>query len=346
MKRLLIWIVLLLIIAVPVDAMEFTAPTAPQEAQKWMPKDTEDFGEGLLTIIRSAITVIQPSLTEALGTSVSLVTACLLVGILVEFTPGIKQVVELLGIILVATLLFHPANAFIQKGTETVQEISQYGRLLLPVMTATLAAQGAVNRSGAIYLATAFFDALLSSAVSKFLVPLVYTFLCLSICIHLFGQSLLRDVGKFIKWLLTWGLKIILYVFTGYIGITSVVGGTTDAAMLKATKLTISGMVPVVGNILSDASEAVLVGAGVVKSTIGIYGLLVIIALWIGPFLQIGVQYLIFKITAGICEMFGPKKLSDLVKDYSSVMGIVLAMTGTICVIFLISIICFMKGIG
>jgi stage III sporulation protein AE len=145
--------------------------------------------------------------------------------------------------------------------------------------------------------------------------------------------------------MITWGLKTVLYIFTGYISITGIVSGSADAAMLKATKLTISGMVPVVGNILSDASEAVLISAGIMKSAVGIYGLLAVIAMWIGPFLEIGIHYLLLKVSSGMIQMFGVKQMASLVKDFSAAMGLVLAMTGTMCMLFIISTICFMKGV-
>ena len=100
------------------------------------------------------------------------------------------------------------------------------------------------------------------------------------------------------------------------------------------------------GNIISDASEAVLVSAGIMKNAAGVYGLLAILAIWIGPFIQIGIQYLLLKLTSGICEMFAVKSMAELMKDYSTAMGLVLAMTGTECLLFLISTICFMKGVG
>ena len=178
------------------------------------------------------------------------------------------------------------------------------------------------------------------------MVPMVYIYLCVSVCCNLWEQPLLQQIRKLLKWLVTWGLKIVLYVFTGYITITGVVGGTTDATILKATKLTISGVVPVVGNILSDASEAVLVSAGMMKNAVGIYGLLAVIALWIGPFVRIGLQYLMLKITGGIVQMFAPKQVAELILDFSGAMGLVLAMTGTVCLLFLISTICFMKGVA
>ena len=339
-------LIVISLFAVPVGAAEFTAPDAPESARKLMPDETEDFGEGLWFVITSALDTLQPSMVEAVKTCVSLVAVSLLVGLLSDLSGSTKQVVTLVGTVTAGVILFQPVNSLIQLGTETVLQLSQYGKLLLPVMTGALAAQGAVTKSGAVYMATAFFDALLSNSVAQLLVPLVYVFLCVSIGCNLFPQPLLAEIKKFLKWLITWGLKTVLYVFTGYISITGVVGGSTDAAMLKATKLTISGMVPVVGSILSDASEAVLVSAGIMKSAVGVYGLLAVIALWIGPFLQIGLQYLMLKLTAGISEMFGPKQMSELIKDFSGAMGLVLAMTGAVCLIFLISTICFMKGVS
>jgi stage III sporulation protein AE len=345
MRKILIAILCILLMSVPVRADSFVAPTAPEDAQKLMPRETEDFGEGLWFVISSAINTLQPAFAAAVRTCVSIIAVSLLASLVSDLGLSIKPVISLIGTVSVGMLLFQPARSLISLGIQTVNQISQYGKLLLPVLTGALAAQGAATTSGSLYVATAFFDTLLSSAVSDLLVPMVYIFLAVSIVCNLFEQPLLQQISKFIKWMITWGLKTVLYVFTGYISITGVVSGSADASMLKATKLTISGMVPVVGNILSDASEAVLVSAEIMKNAVGVYGLLAVIAMWIGPFLQIGVQYLLLKISSGVIQMFGVKQMAGLVKDFSSTMGLVLAMTGTMCMIFIISTICFMKGV-
>ena len=346
MRKIVIIIVLILLFVEPVGATAFTPPEAPKNIEYLMPDETSNFGEGLWYILSESLEKLQPSFVKAIRISVSLLLISLLVGLFSELASNVRTAIECIGSITVGVILFQPVNAFIQLGTETVTQISQYGNLLLPVMSGALAAQGAVTKSGAIYAATVLFDALLSTAISQLLIPLVYVYLCVSVTCNVFSQPLLMQMRKSLKWIMTWGLKIILYVFTGYISITGVVGGTTDATMLKATKLAISGMVPVVGNIISDASEAVLVSAGVMKNAVGIYGLLVIASIWIGPFLQIGIQYILLKVTSGICEMFAVKQISGLIKDFSSAMGLVLAMTGSVCMMFLISTICFMKGVA
>ena len=213
-------------------------------------------------------------------------------------------------------------------------------------MTAAMAAQGGVSSSAALYTGTALFDAVLSSLISRLLVPMVYLFLALAVANSAMGEDLLKQMRDVAKGLISWCLKILLTVFTTYIAITGVVSGTTDAAALKATKVTISSVVPVVGGILSDASEAVLVSAGLMKNAAGIYGILAVLAVFLSPFLKIGVQYLILKLTAALCALFGAKRLTELIFDFSTAMGLLLAMTGSECLLLLISTVCFLKGVG
>lgn len=345
MTKALIVCLLVFGLVIPVQAVSYTIPEAPDVIEEYMEDDSESFTEGLWKIILHGIATIRPGVAEAAVTCVSAIGICLLISLFGDFFDNSTRMVELVGVVCIAIILIQPARSMIQLGIQTVKEISQYGKLLLPVMTGALAAQGAVTKSGALYMATTFFDSLLSSIIANFLTPLLRMYLCFGTINRIFQQEILDSVCDFVKWLMTWSLKVILYVFTGYISITGVVGGTTDAAMLKATKLTISGMVPVVGGILSDASEAVLVSAETMKNAAGIYGLLVILGLWIEPFIKIGTQYLMLKITAGVCMMFGTKKMGQLVKDFSAAMGITLGMIGAVCMIQLISTMCYMKGV-
>ena len=344
MKRFSIAILMLLLFILPVSALEYSAPNAPQEVQKYMPTDTESFADGLWFVIKSALKEIYPSLAEAGKLCTILVAVVLMVTVIRNFTGMSKKVVDLVCTLCVATTLIRSANSMINLGAKTVTQITDYGKLLLPVMTATLAAQGGTSASAVLYTGTAFFNTILSSGISKLIIPLIYVHMALSVGYRAIGEEMLNSLCNFTKWLMTWGLKIILYVFTGYLSITGVIAGTTDETALKATKLTVSGVVPVVGNIVSDASETILISAGVVKNAAGTYGLLAIAAIWIGPFLQIGIQYLLLKLVSSICEMFGSKDATLLIKDFSGIMGILVAMTGTVCLLFLVSIVCYLKG--
>lgn len=344
--RLALILVLIFSLAMPVSAVDITAPTVPEAGRELMPEDGTSFGEGLWQICCRGLAGIRPDIAEGAKISLCVICAAVLLSILSAFPGMTEKCCDLVGAVGIAGLLLGSANSLIRLGTDTVEEISQYGKLLLPVMTTALAAQGGITASTSLYVGTAAFDTLLSSLISTILIPLSYLYLALAAANAAVGDDLLKKLRDFLKWLMTWVLKTVLYVFTGYMGITGVVSGTTDAAALKAAKLTISGVVPVVGGILSDASEAVLVSAGVVKNAAGIYGIFAVLSLLAEPFLRIGVHYLILKFTAAICGIFGSKRITELIGDFTSVMGLLLAMTGTVCLLILISTVCFLRGVG
>ena len=80
------------------------------------------------------------------------------------------------------------------------------------------------------------------------------------------------------------------------------------------------------------------------KNTAGMYGIIAVLALFLEPFLRIGIHYLVLKMTNLICGIFADKRISALIGDYSCAMGMLLAVTGAMCLLLLISTVCFMKG--
>lgn len=326
------------------NPMTIPVPTAPDSALELMPQDTGDLGGSILSMLQKAFEQLNPQITQSAGICLCLIATVMLMAILKQLPGKSISVVEFAGVLAVAGLLLHQTNSLVNMASDTVVELSEYGKLLLPVMTSALASQGGVTGSAALYTGTAVFNSVLSSAIAKLLIPLVYIFLTASVVCAATGEEMIQKLRNLVKWLMTWGLKTILYIFTGYMGLTGVITGTADEAAVKATKLTMSGMIPVVGSILSDASEAVIIGAGMMKNAAGIYGMLALIGIWITPFLHIGISYLLLKLSAVVCESFGVKRISGLIKNFSEAMGLLLGMTAAVCVLLLISIVCFMKG--
>lgn len=346
MRKLLFAIIIVSVTLLPARAMEMTAPTVPDSAERYMPSEPQNLREGLLEVLKEALSQIRPDLKEASAVCMGILAAVMVVSIVRTLPGKAEKTADLAGAVMISGLLLSSAGSLVNLGADTVVQISEYGKLLLPVLTAALAAQGGVTTSAALYTATAAFNTLLSGLIGKVLTPLIYLYLALAAANSAVGEDMLKKTRDSIKWLMTWSLKTILYIYTGYISITGVVSGPTDAATLKAAKLTISGMVPVVGGILSDASEAVLVSAGTVKNAVGLYGLFAVLALWMEPFLKIGTHYLMLRITGGICSIFGSKRSVELIQDFAGAMGLLLGMTGAVCLMLLISMICYMRGVG
>ena len=325
---------------------QLVPPAVPRSGAALMPEATDSFQEGLISILKKTMDYLHPELSEAAGICLTLIAIILLISIS-ALIPGAKlKTAELVGTVAVGTVLLQNTNALIHLGIRTIEDMSAYGKLLLGVMTSALAAQGGITTATALYAGTALFDTVLSAIITGLLNPLIYIYLVLSTANAAIGEDVLKKMSDFVKWTSVWLLKTVLYIFTGYMGITGVISGTTDAAALKAAKLTISGVVPVVGGILSDASEAVLVSAGLMRNAAGIYGILAVLAVFLLPFLRIGSHYLVLRLTGAVCGVFGVKRCTELIAQFSSAMGIVLAMTGSVCLLQLISTVCFLRGVG
>lgn len=346
MRKLLIFLLLIPYLVFPVHALDLTAPEVPRQAENYMPEDPEDFGSGFAELVGKTLGALRPDLKEAGRICLGLTATVLLISILHTVSDRTKQAANLAGSAAIAASLLLSTNSHLTLAAQTITEMSEYGKLLLPVMAAAMAAQGGAVTSAALYAATAFVSTFLSNLIRTVLMPMVYLFLGLTLANGASGQELLKRLRDLLKWCLTWCLKTVLTLFTTYMGLTNVISGTADAAAVKAAKTAISTAVPVVGGILSNASETVLVGAALVKNAAGMYGIFAVLALFLEPFLRIGIHYLMLKVTAAVCGIFGCKEMTELIGGFSEAMGLLLAMTGSVCLLLLIGTVCFLKGVG
>ena len=344
-RRVLIFVFLVILLALPVQGMEFSAPPAPEAAAEYLPKEADSFGEGLWNVLSAVMETIHPALHAGVKCCLRALCAVLLISMAGQFSAK-KTALELAGVAVVAAILLEPSAELMELGIETARELRSYGNLLLPVMASALAASGGITTSSALYVGTAAFDAVLSSAMSVCFVPLLGFYLALSIAYGAVGEELLGKLRELCRWCMEWVLKLTLYLFTGYMTITGVISGTADAAAGKAAKIAISGAVPVVGGILSDATDAVLLSASVLGGGAGVWGILTVVAIFCAPAIGIGVRYLLLKLTGAVASSMGSGRCAALIGDFAAAMGLLLALVSTQAVLLLISSVCFLKGVA
>ena len=113
--------------------------------------------------------------------------------------------------------------------------------------------------------------------------------------------------------------------------------GTADAAAVKTAKTVISTALPVVGGILSDASASVLSAAGVIRASAGAFSLVAVCALCIAPFARLGVKLIVFKAASAVAETVPNGRMSALLDDIGTAMGILAGTVGSFAVILFFS---------
>lgn len=361
MRKLLLLLTVMCLLCVPVQAEEadlggwvetepliegLSGETA-ELLDGFDPEQGGEFSEGIVQIFSKSWEENKPTLVQAAGLAavvICVVLLCATVGAMND-SCGLEPVsiAGALGITAACTFQFH---AMIQLGAQTVQRLMEYATLLLPALASAVVATGAVGSAGAVYMGTVLFSDVLTVLISKLLIPMVYLYVGVATANCALGNHLLDSIRDLIAWLISGSLKAILYVYTGYITISGIISGATDAASVKATKLALSGMVPVVGGIISDASETLVASAAVLKNSIGVFGMLAVLAFCAAPFLRIAMHYLVLKLSKAVCGTVGRKNHVELVGNLSTAMGFLLGMTGTCALMLLLSIVCSLKAVA
>ena len=224
-------------------------------------------------------------------------------------------------------------------GVETITEVEQFSKALLPSLAAATAAAGRAGTASVKQVAAVFFSDVLLTVIRSLLIPMTYLYIGLLAANGVLGGDRLTKLAETLKKLIAWCLKTALVLFTAYLTVAGVAAGAADAVALKLTRSAIAGAVPVVGGVISGAAETVLAGSAVLQGTIGVFGILAVLSLCLLPFLRLAVQYLLYKAVALAAAALGPKPLADLLEGLGGAFGLILGMTGSAALLLLISII-------
>lgn len=347
MRRLLYLTLLLALLPLPVRAAEL-----PREVQDALPPAAEELldelengspsslTEGLSLLWERCLTWARESLRQALSGGVLLMVVVLLCS-LVEAGMAAAQTrqhfVSMAGALAVTLIAIGSVRSMMGLGLETVEELDVFSKALLPTLSAAVAASGGIVSASVRQVATVFFVDLLLSLIRELLLPLVYFYAAAAAADAMLPGQQLGAIGRAIRRGITWVLTGALALFTLYLSLSGAAAASADALSTRLTRSAV-GALPVVGSILSDAAASVLAGAGAVKSSIGILGLLAVLALCLLPLLRLGAQYLLYQLAAFFSAILGSRQLTELIQALGGAFGLIFGMTGACGLLLLISI--------
>ena len=305
--------------------------------------ENADLDEGLRSILNTGSEQLGGVMRKALHSGMLLLVIVLLAGVADGMLEGSQAlglpVVPLVSALAVTAVAVADVDALLGLGEGTLSTMSDFSNILFPAVAALTAATGAITGAAARQLAVVLFTDILMNLMSRVLVPLVYAYLAASVAHAALGNDGLKRLAALFKWAVTIVLTVLLMAFVGYLTVSGVIAGHTDAAAIKAAKFALSTTIPVVGGILSDAAETVLAGAGVLRGTVGIYGTLAVLAMCLAPFLQLAAHYLTYKLAAALSATVADSRTAGLIDSIGSAFGLILGMTGAGALMLLVALV-------
>ncbi len=323
------------------------AEAIPSEERNYLdgidPEGRGELASSFSRLLENALNDGRDAVGSALG-SVSRVAAVVLItsaarGIASAAGGGSDAVIELAGALGCATVLLRDFTNVLTVCRETLENIGVFSATLQPVLAAVLCMGGGAATATALQAASMFVFDLVIRLVKGILLPGACAYLAVVSVDAAVGGDMLKGIGEGIKGFTSGSLKLILTLFTAYLAIAGGVTASVDNITLKTAKFAVSGAVPVVGGVISDATETMLSGAAVLRGSVGVFGMLCVTAICIVPFIKAGASYLCYKAASALFSPLCSGSLKKLLENVGTGFGLLLGMLGAGCMILYLELV-------
>ena len=226
----------------------------------------------------------------------------------------------------------------INAAVSAIKSGSSFMLAFVPVYAGILSVSGATataGTSGALMLGAAEF---ISSATSFGITAIMGTYLSVSISSTV--SPLLNGVGlaECIKKVGMWAMSLCTTVFLGLIGATTAVNSAADTLGTRTAKYILGTCVPVAGTALSGAVNTVSASLSLLKSSVGIYGVIALCVMLLPILAELLMWRVVLNLLSGVSILFSADDTSKLFRAVDSMVSFLVGTVFLVAATFIISL--------
>lgn len=300
-------------------------------------------------IIKNLLDLLIFELKSSIMLGAEIIAVCMIVGLLRSFSNSFgeetvsKLAVLVSGCLIIALCLNNFTYTY-QLCIDTVSTMTRIMQILLPALLPLLIATGGFTGGSILNPVILGVITLFNTAMNSFILPAVF----LSAIFTLINSLTERDyVSKLAHLLRAGSIFATGAAMTIFIGIVAVQGAVTDAAdgvLVRTARFSIGNLIPIVGGFAADSLDMVMSCMGMIKSGIGIFGVLAIVTVLSVPIIKLAAIALIYKLTAAAIEPLGDEKVTDCMNEMGNavmILAVLMFLTALMFLIFISMIIGF-----
>ncbi len=248
-----------------------------------------------------------------------------------------RKAVTLLIYSYIALSVCVPMTSLLSAGAAAIRMSSKFMLVFLPILAGIIAASNnpllALNYNSL----TLYFAEAVSSFATNFLLPLEGMFFAL-VCISAVSDTMrLKNIAALIKNAVTKALSLLATIFVAVLSIKGILAGVADTVAVKGAKLIVSSIVPVIGGSMSEAYGAVVNSLLLLKSSVGIFGIMAIVAVNLPVITELWLWSLSMVFSSVIADVFSLGSIASFYRDVSNVIKTFNVILVFSCVLFIIS---------
>ena len=249
-----------------------------------------------------------------------------------EVVAGVFQTICTLA---ACTAVLVPVSGCIRAVCEAAESASVFMGSFVPVYAGVLITGGQAAAAASYQTIVLFVAELFSWLATSVILPLMTISLALCMTGSVTSGMKLDAVGGFINKTAVWLLGISMTLFVGLLSLQTLVGAAADTLGGRAIKFSLASFVPVVGGALSEAFATVKSCLGLLKSTLGGFGILATALIVLPPLLECAVWTLLLSVCAMVAEILDLKTIGGLLTAVRSVVNTLIGILSA-CSLFMI----------
>ena len=216
---------------------------------------------------------------------------------------------------LIITILIAMLGGVIATAAQSIDNIKAQVEVVTPVLVTSTVLTGG-SGAGAIYSPSALFiSGGAVEIVSGLIFPATVGIIVINFISKLSPDLSFSGTSKLIKSILKWVIGITLAIFSIFITVQSTGASLFDGIFFKATKYLVGSSVPIVGNFLSAGVDMIVAAGSVIKSSVGMLGIVLLIIEVAPPIILFAAFSLILKFVAAVVQPIGEGTLFSLFSD-------------------------------
>lgn len=233
----------------------------------------------------------------------------------------------------------------IKTGLATIDGMSSFMAGMLPQMMLLLTGLGHVNTAAALFPLLSAASSAFAYAMEKIVFPLIVFSALLNLVDCLSDTVKVQRMGKLAATLAEVVMGLMLTIFIGLFTLRSIYGSVLDAVTLKTGKFLADNFFPVIGGFLADVVDTAAGYVILLKQGLGVFGMLVVLGIFVFPMIKIGVVALMYKLAAALVEPIGDEKTGQVLDTMGGHLLLIMASVASVGLMFLV-IVAILTSIG
>lgn len=251
---------------------------------------------------------------------------------------SVSQIAYFVEYIVIITLVLNNFSDIINMVKTSIIDLVGFSNSLIPLMITLMLTTGAIVSAGVVKPVLLILINFIGNFITNFILPLVILGTTLAIVSKISNKVRIDKLAKFMKSAGVWILGIIMTLFVTILSLEGSITETVDGVTAKTAKAAVSTVIPVVGKILGDATDAVIGCAGILKNAVGFVGILVVVGICITPIIKLSLLSFTYFIASCVCQPIADEKVIGLLDSISDTFKILLAIIFCVSVMLIIGL--------